>query len=279
MSLSLKMGGEDIDVTFSRFPAGESFVKINKQHTPATLSGLQKVMITMNFEGNDDIINLCLLVDAIRRNFYVQGIALDLTYLPYARQDRVMDHGESLSVRVVCDIINSLNLEFVLVTDVHSAVGLACLNNVVERDLINATQSLRDKFEAENTVLVSPDAGANKKVLALAREWGFPNVVRADKTRDVLTGKITGTVVYSEHVGSKDFLIVDDICDGGRTFVELAKELGKLTDGKIYLYVTHGIFSAGTKVFDNLIDHVYTANLVGASGLAASKEANVTLIK
>jgi hypothetical protein len=29
------------------------------------------------------------------------------------------------------------------------------------------------------------------------------------------------------------------------------------------LYVTHGIFSAGPEVFDNLIDVVYTANPVG----------------
>jgi ribose-phosphate pyrophosphokinase len=278
MSLTLKMGGEEIDVTFSTFPAGESFVKINKLHTPATLSGLQHAMITMNFEGNDDIINLALLTDAVRRNYYVKGIALDLVYLPYARQDRVMSHGESLSVRVIADIINSLNFEHVLVTDCHSAVGLACLNNVVERDLIEATNGLSDEFWPETTVLVSPDAGANKKVLALARSWGFPNVVRADKTRDVLTGKITGTVVHSEHVGEKDFLIVDDICDGGRTFIELAKELRKLTTGKIYLYVTHGIFSAGVKVFDGLIDKVYISNPVGNSGKMAALQDSVVVI-
>lgn len=278
MSLKLKMGGEDIDLTFSRFPAGETFVKINKLHTPATLSGLQLAMITMDFEGNDDIINLALLVDALRRGYYLKGITLDMPYLPYARQDRVMTDGESLSVKVVCDIINSLKFDFVLVSDVHSAVGVACLNNVVERDLSNCIHGLQDNFNRHNTILVSPDAGANKKVLNLAKSWGFPEVVRADKTRDVLTGKITGTVVYSPHVGDKDFLIVDDICDGGRTFVELAKELRKLTTGKVYLYVTHGIFSAGMKVFDGLIDHVYISNPVGVSGNVASLQSNITII-
>ena len=98
-----------------------------------------------------------------------------------------------------------------------------------------------------------------KKTLEAAKELGLP-MVRADKIRSTDTGEITGTVVYSEHIGSKDFLIADDICDGGRTFIELAKVLRPLTDGKIYLYVTHGIFSKGLDVFEGLIDGVYTAN-------------------
>lgn len=51
---------------------------------------------------------------------------------------------------------------------------------------------------------------------------------------------------------------------GTRTFIELAAKLRQLTDGKIYLYVTHGIFSKGAEVFDGLIDGIFTTNLMGA---------------
>jgi ribose-phosphate pyrophosphokinase len=50
-------------------------------------------------------------------------------------------------------------------------------------------------------------------------------------------------------------VIVDDICDGGRTFLEIAKTIRSkkrnisIFGDKIYLVVTHGIFSAG---FDEL---------------------------
>jgi ribose-phosphate pyrophosphokinase len=71
--------------------------------------------------------------------------------------------------------------------------------------------------------------------------------------------------VYSEHVRDHNFLIVDDICDGGRTFIELAKVLRPLTNGSIFLYVTHGIFSQGLDVFKGVIDHIYTANLFNPS--------------
>jgi ribose-phosphate pyrophosphokinase len=59
--------------------------------------------------------------------------------------------------------------------------------------------------------------------------------------------------------GARDFLIVDDICDGGRTFIELAKVLRPLTSGQVKLYVTHGIFSAGFEALAGL-DRIFVAN-------------------
>jgi len=78
------------------------------------------------------------------------------------------------------------------------------------------------------------------------------------KDRDVKTGNITRTSI-TPIVHGGNAIIVDDICDGGRTFIELAKCLKPACD-KVYLYVTHGIFSKGLDVFDGLIDHIWTAN-------------------
>jgi ribose-phosphate pyrophosphokinase len=50
--------------------------------------------------------------------------------------------------------------------------------------------------------------------------------------------------------------MVDDICDGGRTFIELAKELRGMGAEKVHLYVTHGFFTKGLSVFDGIIDVV-----------------------
>jgi ribose-phosphate pyrophosphokinase len=245
-----------------KFPAGETFLRIGDD----AMLWATSATIELAFEGNDDLFNLALLVDALRRKYESNlRIHLYMPYLPYARQDRVCAPGESLSIKVACDFINGLKLTDVRCHDIHSSVGSALLDNLTEDTLDFVFLPMTQKLHWATTVLVSPDAGANKKVLGVAKAYAYPNVVRADKTRDVLTGRITGTAVYSEHVGTKDFLIVDDICDGGRTFIELAKELRKLTDGKIYLYVTHGIFSApiGAGVFEGLIDGVYVSNLMG----------------
>ena len=75
------------------------------------------------------------------------------------------------------------------------------------------------------------------------------------------TGNITKTTVLHDDFGGKDCVIVDDICDGGRTFIELAKVLKERGAGKIGLFVTHGIFSQGVGVlFDNGIDFIYTTD-------------------
>jgi ribose-phosphate pyrophosphokinase len=234
-----------------KFSGGEIQVRVK-----STISKGEELDIDAFLFSSDDIMELVLLVDALRRAAGAHiKIRLICPYLPYARQDRVCASGESLALKVMCDIINGLDFTTVTVWDVHSDVALALLNNV-----FNVPQkAFVSRVKWTNTVLVAPDAGAIKKTLETAKELGLP-MVRADKIRSVEDGSITGTSVYSEHIGDKDFLIVDDICDGGRTFIELAKVLRPLTNGKIYLYVTHGIFSKGLEVFDGLIDGIYTAN-------------------
>ena len=263
-NIKLFVHKERIPLTFMKFPAGETLVRI-ESNSAIRLYNNEKLcgMINLDFKDNGDLIDLMLLVDAVRRE-YIQGIKLSLSmsYLPYSRQDRVCNKGESLSVKVVTDIINSLGFVNVYCKDIHSEVGVSLINNLRHIDMIACTRSLSMMFNAETTVLVSPDAGANKKLLNFAKDYGFNQLVRADKERDLSTGKITGTKVYAEPQGDKDFLILDDIADGGYTFIELAKKLRELTTGKIYLYVTHGIFSKGIDILYPLFDKVYCSNIM-----------------
>lgn len=56
----------------------------------------------------------------------------------------------------------------------------------------------------------------------------------------------------------KPILVMDDICDGGATFISLAKEIKAhelYNDQELWLYVTHGIFSKGKQT---LLDAGYS---------------------
>jgi len=242
----------NIPYSLLKFSGGELHPKLLKN-----INGRETAIhIHGNITSSDDLMELALLVDALRRSAVpCPPITASIPYFPYARQDRACAQGESLAVKVACDFINSLNFVSVEVWDAHSDVTTALLNRSINRH----QKEFVSRIKWQNTVLVAPDAGAIKKILEIAKLTSM-SVVRADKIRSVEDGSITGTVVYSEHIGNKDFLIADDICDGGRTFIELAKVLRPLTTGKIYLYVTHGIFSKGLDVFNGLIDGVYTAN-------------------
>lgn len=63
-----------------------------------------------------------------------------------------------------------------------------------------------------------------------------------------MTGKILGTHVHATDLSGLAAVITDDICDGGATFIGIAKELRRLNCHKVVLYVTHGIFSKGIEV-------------------------------
>jgi len=240
------------------FSGGEEQVRVKDKNIFAPHG---EILITAHMRSSADVMTLLLLTDALRRSG-CKAISLLMPYLPYARQDRVCADGEALSLRVMCDLINAQRYEQVEIWDAHSDVALALLDRVVHVTSAQILRFARDWKKStllSNPILVAPDAGALKKVNAAAAALRC-TYIRADKTRDAIDGSITGTVVYANHMEAADLLIVDDICDGGRTFIELAKELRKLTTGRVMLYVTHGIFSKGTTVFDGLIDEVFTAN-------------------
>ncbi len=91
----------------------------------------------------------------------------------------------------------------------------------------------------------------------ICKELGFSSFIRADKSRNMATGQITETVVYADDLTGKACVIVDDLCDGGRTFIELAKVLRAKGAAKIALVVTHGIFSKGKEPLNKYIDYTY----------------------
>lgn len=74
-------------------------------------------------------------------------------------------------------------------------------------------------------------------------------------------GKIS-MVFAGDLLTGKHCLIVDDLCDGGATFLALATKLREYGAEKVYLYVTHGIFSKKYEELKKVIDHIYCTNSV-----------------
>jgi len=248
--MSILVNGKEIE-SFN-FPAGECYVAVSPPLiTPQT-------SVVANLHRSDDIIALILTIDAIRRVLPSVKIDLHIPYFPYARQDRVCNQGESLSVKVMADLINNLHCEQVTIVDPHSDVTPALLHNcqVITQADIFSNSSLRDELVKDNWILIAPDGGAEKKTLAVAKRLGIPKVFCAQKIRDTKTGKIL-TTTFHDDVKGQNVLIVDDICDGGKTFIELGKLLRQKEASLICLYITHGIFSHGLDVLRPYFHRIY----------------------
>lgn len=206
--------------------------------------------------SSDDVMRLLMVVDAIRQENVETHIELVIPYFPYARQDRVCNKGEAFSAKVMAGLINALNCQSVTVLDPHSKVVTEHLNNcqvVTQVDLVRGT--LAEFIRTRELTLVSPDKGAAEKTQAVADAFGL-DVVACSKVRDPKNGQIAHSEVHGD-VKGKDLIILDDICDGGRTFTELAKVLKDHEAGDLYLYVTHGIFSEGLGVLKAQFTHVF----------------------
>jgi ribose-phosphate pyrophosphokinase len=214
--------------------------------------------IVMRMKNSEDLMRLLLATDALRRAGVIQ-IELFLAYLPYARQDRISREGESLSIKIIADLINLQNFFRVWLFDPHSDVASALINQSKVISNFDWVQSVvRSK---SNFRFVAPDAGSYKKLQALSKEMSVMEpLVVALKSRDPITGKSESSLFGSEDLQGKDLYIVDDICDTGGTVVHVAEKLRALNCGKIYMIVTHGIFSSGTKRLQDCLDGIITTN-------------------
>jgi ribose-phosphate pyrophosphokinase len=243
------------------FPSGETHVRIEN---PGSLQFAQHIYFTFNFRQDTEMVQLIMLVDAVRRINNKADLYLDIPYFPGARQDRVCYPGEALSVKVYADIINSLNFTRVRVFDPHSEVTTALVNNIsvdTNENLVSSALHTVLKGKRKATI-VSPDAGANKKIFNLCKQLKHLEitVVRADKKRDTKDGKILGTEVFIDDLKGEDCFIIDDICSRGGTFIALAKALKEKNAGDIYLIVSH---YEGTAVKQQLQDAGITRVFIG----------------
>jgi len=250
-------------IEFFGFPGGERHVRLSEELIHALKQHGRDWAINANVYTPYEIMDLLLVTDAVRRLLPAGNLLrLVLPYVPYARQDRVALEGEPLSIKVFANLVNSLAFDEVEIWDPHSDVTPALLNNVRVRPTEELMRATFDKAGATSLLrecaFVAPDAGARKRVGNLAKVFNTEPVF-ADKARDPVTGKLSGAKVPDD-LPARPMLVVDDICDGGGTFIELARVLREKTDQPLYLYVTHGLFTKGLEPLRACYDRVFTAN-------------------
>ena len=255
MTPNFKLSVTDYKIT--KFPAGEIQVKLD---TPFDKIAGKYVIIQGSILSSDHIMELLQLVEAVKLACYDSVIHLVMPYCAYSRQDRICNVGESFSLKVFVQLINSCNFASVTTWDNHSDVSTALINNCINVH----SKHFISKIEHTYDYFISPDAGSNKKVFSCSQTFNTP-MIRADKTRDVTTGKITDTQIFAtaEQLANKTVLIIDDICQGGRTFIQLAETIKTLQPScTIHLYVTHGFFDVGLSYLSTHIGHIYTTSSV-----------------
>lgn len=242
----------------NKFPDGTLLMKYEKGYFP------NHNTITWKYENDGEMFAVMCLANHIREHNAGAYIELDMPYLPNARQDRVKSDEDVFTLKYFCNFINSLCFDKVIVTDVHSNVGLALLDRVVERKPVMSLWNVLDTIPVENPlVCFYPDEGAMKRYSDTnTAPYAYGIKKRNWETGAIESLELAGAV---DKIAGADVLIIDDICSRGGTFYHSAKALKEAGAANIYLYITHceDTIHEGELLKDNdLIKHIYTTDSI-----------------
>lgn len=280
--LNLLSPGQGVPYSKIKYPDGQVSIKINfemmdvgsaREHPP------EAILIKARMNNYDDLFYILAATDALK-NWGVGQIDLFVSCFLGQRSDRRFFDGQSFDLKIIANIVKSQHYHRITLFHPHSDVLAALLDpddtgKVITIDMKQYVQLALADIEAKHGVqakLVSPDPGAFKWVFKMAGKLGRA-VVSANKSRDGFTDVITTDV--QADVKGKICLIVDDYCDGGRTFVQLAELLIVQGAAAVYLVTAHGLYSNGIGDVEDrdhpgtfiaglnkFIGHAYTTNSI-----------------
>jgi ribose-phosphate pyrophosphokinase len=240
------------------YPGGEWQVRLKG---PVTAD---HVRVIARLQNAADILKLALLKNAIGNKPYTELI---LPYLPYSRADRAFVPNDCVGLDAFGSVINSMAWDAVVTLDAHNHIAAvtyiaALLDVPADLFIQRAIVEFAHKHQAKRITVLFPDEGARLRYYVLPPIIGSNleiielDVKQCEKVRNPADGKL----LYFDLPpldNSQPAIIVDDICDGGGTFVGIAQKAGVLNLG---LYVTHGIFSRSLEVLFSYFDHIYTTD-------------------
>lgn len=243
----------ELPVKIIKFPDGQVIVDVDSSSVPCDFDGYFKIYSRGSW---NDLQIVSGAVKAIR-HLWSNEILL---YIPYigGRSDRRFSENQAHYLKeVYAPVLNSLNC-YVYTLDPHSDVVDAVITNCCPYTNKNYVETVLKHSKTNDNCLVVPDNGALKKcheILSL-----FSSFIVCDKTRDISTGKISSINIPNLIPHADSYYIVDDICDGGRTFIEIGKLLRPRILTDLNLVVTHGIFSNGFTELLSIFSEIHSTN-------------------
>ena len=250
-------------VDYIKFSGGEIQISLSEVHRNFLVSKELEgqINITAHVKCSEGIILLSQLKNLIDNLNLKEKIVLSLPYVPYARYDRTMLNPDSFSLQVFANLLNLLNFDEVIVQDCHSEVTTDLINNCIN---LSQYQLIKDVFDFSSyDLIVAPDKGSLFKVARIAKLLNKELII-CNKVRDQTTGSLSlsyDILSRTNIIKGKNVLILDDICDGGGTFMLAGKELLKYEPNNLGLCITHGIFSKGVDTLKEVFDEIYAYNL------------------
>ncbi len=238
--------------TVKTFSDGEVSVSIEE-----SVRGCEVFVIqSLSFPTNDNIMELLIMVDALKRASAAHITAV-IPYFGYARQDRKAKDRDPISARLMANLLETAGVQEVLTMDLHAAQIQGFFNIPVDdlRGVSILAPYFRDRFgeKPDDLVVVAPDHGSVKRVRKFIKTVDAPLVI-LDKVRpDANISEVKEIIGNDDDkIRGKSVLIVDDMVDTAGTLCGAAQKLIDVGAAKVYACASHGVLSGpAMKRLDN----------------------------
>jgi ribose-phosphate pyrophosphokinase len=241
-----------------QFADGELYIQIQE-----SIRGCDVYLIQPTCQPvNAHLMELLIMVDACRRASARQITAV-IPYYGYARADRKTAGRESITAKLVANLITEAGASRVLAMDLHSAQIQGYFD--IPFDHVYGSPVLLDYLASKqlsDIVVVSPDVGGVARARAFAKKLNDAPLAIIDKRRQAHNVAEVMNVIGD--VKGKTAVLVDDMIDTGGTICEGAKILRKEGARQVYACATHAVFSppAVDRLSSGIFEEVIVTNTI-----------------
>jgi ribose-phosphate pyrophosphokinase len=206
----------------------------------------KKIYILSTLNNSNEIIKLCLAIDAAKRAGAMEIIPI-LPYFIYARGDKKDQSRGPIAGKMMAEMIEQRGATSVITFDLHAdqIQGFFTIPVIHIQGKNVFDTYIKDVYDA-HTILCSPDAGGGKRVKRMKdqlekRYYLQLNYVMLDKTRS--EANVVDEMVIIGDVRGKNVIIIDDMVDTAGTLCKAAEVIMANGAKSVRAVITHGICS------------------------------------
>ncbi len=234
-----------VQTKIGHFPDGETKIQIQE-----TVRGYSVYVIQPTSPPvNDNLMELCLILDALKRAS-AKNITAVIPYYGYSRQERKVEPRTPVSAKLAAIFIENAGAKRVVLMDIHAGATQGFFEIPVDNlyaHPIFAQALIQNNLINSKTVIVSPDIGGTQRARKLAEYLQVPLAI-IEKRRNPSTGKLKLFNLIGDVKGKKAILY-DDIAASGKSLIRAATLLSKAGAVEVRAAVTHGVL-CGSAVRD-----------------------------
>ncbi|KIP11938.1 hypothetical protein PHLGIDRAFT_17766 [Phlebiopsis gigantea 11061_1 CR5-6] len=190
---------------------------------------------------NTSLMELCIMIHACKIASSKRITAV-VPLFPYARQDKKDKSRAPITAKLVANMLQKSGCDHVITMDLHASQIQGFFDVPVDKLYAepSAIQYIRNNFDLQHVVIVSPDAGGAKRATSIADRLGVDFALfhkERKKANEVSRMILVG------HVRDKVAILVDDMADTCGTLCLAASHLSEAGASRVFGLVTHGILS------------------------------------